>query len=427
MKFSSINKLICHRVKGYSLPFAIFIFVIIIIISGTLTLKAYQNYKTTNRFFIMEKMESNAQSALNLIIVHPEDYPYQQSTSLSLYGENMDSVTLRKEQWGAFDIVQSTSSYLGITKNHSALIGSYKYDSSSVALFVPEAGQSIALVGNVNISGVCKLPVSKFSQPSIEGRNFTGSTKASNLSVSSTKLPDLTPRLKNLCYESAIKNIANDKMVPFEEWETDTISIPFFNDTATTIFSSNPIVLDNKHVSGKVMIFSEKSITINRTTKLSDVICFAPYIQVTDGFEGKCQLYASDSICIEESCVFKYPSVIGIHNKTEEHAKLKFNKNSKLMGVAYLYSENSEKSNDILQIESGSTIFGQVYSNKYTEIKGTINGSLYTNKLIVRTPSAIYENTLMDATIDISKLSKNYVGIDILNEGTSGGVIKWLY
>lgn len=34
--------------------------------------KAYQNYKVTNRFFIMEKMESNAQSALNLIIVHPE-------------------------------------------------------------------------------------------------------------------------------------------------------------------------------------------------------------------------------------------------------------------------------------------------------------------------------------------------------------------
>lgn len=427
MGFSSIDKMIRYSVKGYSLPFAIFIFVTVIILSGALILKAYQNYKVTNRFFIMEKMESNAQSALNLIIVHPEDYPYQQSTSLSLYGEIMDSVTLQKEQWGAFDIVKSSSSYLGITRSHSALIGSYKCDSSSVALFVPEAGQSIALVGNVNISGICKLPISKFSQPSIEGRNFTGSTGASALSASSTRLPDLTPRLKNLRFESANIKLTNDKMVPFEELETDTLSIPFFNDTAITIFSSNPIILDNKNISGKVMIFSEKSITINRTTKLSDVICFAPYIQVTDGFEGKCQLYASDSICIEESCVFKYPSVIGIHNKTEEHAKLKFNKNSKLMGVAYLYSENSEKSNDILQIESGSTIFGQVYSNKYTEIKGTINGSLYTNKLIVRTPSAIYENTLMDATIDISKLSQNYVGVDILNEGTSGGVIKWLY
>ena len=86
-----------------------------------------------------------------------------------------------------------------------------------------------------------------------------------------------------------------------------------------------------------------------------------------------------------------------------------------------------EASKSVLNISKNSIIKGQVYSNSYTEIRGAIHGTLYTKKIILRTNSSVYENTIMDADINIHKLSNNYIGIDLINEGTKGGVIKWIY
>lgn len=423
-----MKKLANKKLNGYSIPFAILVFVVVIILSGSITLATYENNTVINRFFIMEKMDSNAMSALNIMIAHTNDFPYHQTQSFSLFGENMDSVSTYKERWGAFDIIKANASCRGIRRSHSALIGSYRYDSSAVTLFIPDAGKSIALVGNVNINGRCELPESKFSQPSIEGRNFTGNTNRVNAITSKDRLPSLTPRLADLKGDNLIPEALRNHVVTYYEWTSDTLAGSFLSDTTTTLYANDPILLDRKCLMGKVMIVSERSITIQASTTLSDVICFAPYIHIMKGFSGNCQLYASDSIIIEENCLLKYPSVVGINNdKADNPTALTIKKDCHLDGVAFLHSQSDNGCQNILHIETGATVNGQVYSNRYTEIKGTINGSLYTNKLILRTPSSIYENTIMDANIDLAKLSKNYVGVDIIDEGSSGGVIKWLH
>lgn len=422
-----MKELIRKKADGYSLPFAILVFVIVIILSGSLTMAAYQNYKMTNRFFIMEKMDSNVMSALNIVIAHPNDFEYSKSQMISLYDEKMDSVLLDKEKWGVFDIIRAKASFAGISKCHSTMIGSYRYDSTSLALFIPDAGESIALVGNVNINGTCKLPESRFSQPSVEGKNFTGNTKSVNAMVSGGNLPKMSPQLASLSVDDAISSISEGRLLLYEDWTDDTLSIPFASDSTTILYSHNPIELTNKCVLGRVKIISEKSITIPPSATISEVLCFAPYIHVTEGFSGRCQLLASDSIIVEEGCQLKYPSVTGVNNKGEEPSKLVLKKDCKVKGVVFLNSQQSTCDQDVLHIDSGVLVEGQVFSNRYTEIKGEINGSLYTNKLILKTPSAIYENTIMDATIDLKKLSRNYVGVDMLDEGTMGGVVKWLY
>jgi hypothetical protein len=42
------------------------------------------------------------------------------------------------------------------------------------------------------------------------------------------------------------------------------------------------------------------------------------------------------------------------------------------------------------------------------------------------TPSSVYENHLLNATIDVSKLSKHYVGINLVQESKIKKVVKWL-
>ena len=52
---------------------------------------------------------------------------------------------------------------------------------------------------------------------------------------------------------------------------------------------------------------------------------------------------------------------------------------------------------------------------------------LATNGFMLNTPSSVYENHLLDITIDWSQLSEHFTGINLINESDSRSVVKWLY
>ncbi|MBO7635018.1 MAG: hypothetical protein J6S89_00390 [Paludibacteraceae bacterium] len=419
-----------HRVNGYSLPFAMFVFIVIIILSGTLIMAAYHNGIILNRILLIERLESNSLSAIHIMLSNPNQYNYGETIRYSLYDEYADSVSLKKEQWGAFDLLQANAYCKNLSKKHSIMVGSYQYDSTSIALMIPDQGKSIALVGNVNISGTCQVPESGFSQPSIEGKNYTGKEIKSIKKKSDTKLPRLTSQLETLKLSYAINQFVNESnnLIQYDQWEKDSLCNSFLSDTLSVLYSKNKIHIGGKTIKGKVIVISESKIVLQSSANISDIICFAPYIMVEDKFSGNLQMYASDSIVISPNCQLKYPSIIGINCK-EEPSHITIGKGSQLYGVVFLSSTKAENqaSHSILSIQEGACVKGQVYSNEYTEIKGNVWGSVYTNKFILRTQVSIYENTIMDADIDLHKLSKDYVGVDLTEEGTTGGVIKWLY
>ena len=57
---------------------------------------------------------------------------------------------------------------------------------------------------------------------------------------------------------------------------------------------------------------------------------------------------------------------------------------------------------------------------------GKIFGSLYCYKFILKTRSSIYENHLLNATVDFDNLSKYYVGTNLLKDVGMKKVIKML-
>lgn len=419
-----------HKIDGYSLPFAMFIFIVIIILSGTLIMAAYQNSIVFNRVLLIERLESNSISAINIMLSNPNQYKENECVEYSLYNEYADSVTLKKIQWGAFDIFHADAYCKKLRKSHSIMIGSYQYDSSSVALMVPDQGKSIALVGNVNITGTCKVPELGFSQPSIEGKNFTGQKIHSIIKKSETKLPKLNENLKKLDLNYAIKNYINNnnQIIQYDNWEGDSLCTSFTSDTTSVLYCKNKIYIEHKTLKGKVVVISEDGIYIKSSANISDILCFAPYIIIEENFTGNLQMYANDSIIIASNCNLKYPSVAGINNQ-DEISYIKIGPKCQFYGITFLSSDMSNElsQKSILSISENTYVTGQVYSNGYTEIKGNIWGTLYTQKFILRTPTSIYENTIMDANIDIHKLSTNYVGVDLIEEGTTGGIIKWLY
>lgn len=415
-------------IKGFSLPFAIFIFIVIVILSGTLVSSVYLSNTIYNRVIWSSRLESNSTSAINILLVHPDAVDYDVSKKISLFGEFGDSVTLKKEQWGLFDIIRSEAKFKNMNKGMAAIIGSYSYDSSNVALRIPDQGRAIALTGNALVEGKCMIPKEGFKQTSVEGKYYTGKKIKQGVVHSSSKLPDLSSKYANLNLVYAFNKYRNSKSIYFNEWEGDSLFASFL-DSTVSLYSEGLIVLGNVSLKGKIVVISESGITLSRSAKLSDVICFAPYIHVQSGFKGKVQLFATDSIRIEPESSFLYPSVAGVNfSGNTGNASLNIGEKCEFCGITYIYCPKETIGiSSVLSIGKESTIKGQVYCNRYTEIKGNVFGSVYTSQILMRTAAAIYENLIMDASIDMTRLSNNYVGADLIDEGTTGNIIRWLH
>ncbi len=93
------------KLKGYALPFAVFVSVIVVILSSSLILATHYNNRFYNRIIMQDRLNTNVSSAMNLLLVHPDMVENDGEKLLSLYGETADSVKVEKESWGIFDSV----------------------------------------------------------------------------------------------------------------------------------------------------------------------------------------------------------------------------------------------------------------------------------------------------------------------------------
>ena len=420
------------KLKAYALPFAVFISVIVVILSSTLILAAHYNNRFYNRIIMQDKLNANVSSAIHLLLVHPNMIDDGGTKLLSLYGETADSVKIEKESWGVFDLFTVTAFHQRLKVKRSVMTGNYKYDSTHVAFFVSDRGKPVSVTGNVEIRGNSILPESGFKQAHIEGKTFTGSRIAdSDIHKGNRVLPPLNERIARLNTDYFLNKYLNNfsKIIPFEEMRNDSLVVSFL-DTVTVLYSPYSISLNYKILQGKIIVLSEKEIRIGNTNQLTDVLCVAPYIRVESRFSGKLQLLARDSLSIDNDCQLKYPSAVGIisQGQISKAPYINIGEKTTISGITLIYRTAAEADKQpLLRLDKGSVVKGQVYSNGYTEIKGSIHGSLYTDRFFLSTPSATYENTLMDADIDIYKLSRSYVGMDLIDEQTVGSVVKWVY
>lgn len=208
----------------------------------------------------------------------------------------------------------------------------------------------------------------------------------------------------------------------------DSIHNSFKN--RSLVFScSNAITISNGLYKGNVAIISNKQITIAASAVITDIIVAAPRIIIEDNFKGNFQAFASDSIIVKKNVSLYYPSVLGLvmDSSSSNISAIVVSENDTLLGNIFAYKDDAyvlKQAGVILPQQS--LIAGQVYSNGFADVKGTIKGSLMCNKIILVTPSSVYENNLVNAVIDITQLSRYYVGINLVEESTVKKVAKWL-
>jgi hypothetical protein len=416
-------------VKGSALYMAIVIALIIGIICSALVLVAYVYQAQYQKTFRYGRLHNNLESGI-AIVRADSARTYRQETKASLFENRQDSVTLQRFEWGLFDIgivkaFQQRDTLLSLFE-----IGASVDSAQWSALYLADEDRPLSVSGKTKIIGNAYLPKSGIRAAYVDNQSYQGSKKmvSGHQYDSQKKLPALEKDRLDLIGKMLSGELPNDSLLH----NSKEVINDFTHRTRYLNFKKAPHTLSFVRYSGRVIVVSDTTLTIDSTAQLEEVIVIAKSIRVGSGFKGRCQLFASDSLLIGPRSTFSYPSALCVlpFKKTNKgQSRLELGDHVSLTGTAMTWQESQQPLPPLIQIGKESILNGQIYSFGVLSYKGKlmINGSIYTTKFLYRNDFTAYENYLINATIDTRQLSPYYLsGLLLPGSGKKNQIIKWL-
>lgn len=423
MELFSTNK----KYAAGALLYAVFVsFLLFLICSFLIMANGYNSY-IIDSAIARDRIGTNVLSAITLALGNPGNVPDKSEISIDLFGEGSDVVTLQKTPWAAYRVLKGKASWKNFSSSKMAMLGTDFFSEEQPAVYVCDHNNYISLCGRTRISGLCYLPQLGVKRGYVDGTGFSG-TKLIDGPVrkSSNKLPDLNPAFLDnclLCFS------CKDSVRYWQEYTQDDSIINSFANKTLVLLLDKEDRIDYKYISGNIIVQSEIPIEIAENAHIEGAIVCAPGIVVKSGFKGSLQLISSDSILIENHCQLNYPSFAGVFNRNPQCQRtfLQIESHSEVYGGAVLISDSrQEYAQERLIIDDQSTIYGQVFCNQDIQLTGNVFGSVYCRNFYLKTRSSVYEDHLLNAVVDIEKLSKYYCGIPLISTGQREQIIQWL-
>lgn len=416
--------------KAGALLYAIFISIIISILCGIIILSYYYNNRSIDNSIHKNRLLTNINSAINLILIDRNIVNYNNHLSFQLYDEPNSEVFINRIVWGAFEIIKTKTKWSIFHSEKVVQIGEDVISYEPLALYLVDNNNYLSVCGKTILKGTCYIPNATVKRAFIEGQFFIGTKLIDGeIKKSENYLPEINPNFLDYC--STIQNDSiqqQDSILMYSTFfaSKDSLFHSFLDSIPILLYSPNKINIQSKNIKGYIIIKSDEAIEIESDAKLSDIILIAPFIKVKEGFEGNIQLIGSDSITIEKNVKLLYPSLVAVI--TEKNSKLNIRNNVVISGAVLNFSYAlADNFSSMLTINKDAIINGLVYTNCNAEIQATINGSLYCNKISLKTNSGRYENHLLNAEINFNNLSEYYVGTVLLKNNHKCKIVKCLY
>lgn len=422
------------RIKAGALLSVLTISLIIALLLGFMLLLLLYNRKDTSSFLIKQRLERNLQSGTLLLLADPYQAEAGEEKKIDLYNEEQDSIITKRYPWGIYEVGLIKSFQQKDTLSKAFIIGKQANQEKAYALYLKDDERPLSLSGSTTIRGVAYLPPAGARKAYIEDKAYEADTTIYGaVKVSEKSLPalnqDVLNYLENLFYEELI--VETDSLLDFHSIK-DSISHSFYE--SPTIFTSeDSISLENIHLKGAILIVSKKAIYIPPSAHLERIILVAPTIHIADDVKGNLQAFARDSIVVGKNCLLDYPSALGIVEKKDESgikeviSEIKIGKGAKINGLVFTVSSGSNPDfMNRITLDKESVIIGQVYADGLLQLRGSVHGSVACQRFMLQTSSSLYDNFVLDAVIDYTKLSRYYLGSPLINTEERGGVLKWL-
>lgn len=393
---------------------------IISLFLGGMILFSSVSKQFSSQLALEDRLIQNAQSGVQYGLANANEMNFNSPVELDLFSEQIDSVSITKTKWGAYAVISSEAHAKKKSYSKTALAGQIN-EANDPNLYVVDYGRPISLSGETRIEGKCLAPESGFKRAYIEGKNYQGDMMVyGSLSSSEKSLPSVTENF-------------SDDLLNFsgliEKWDNqDSIDISFA-EQGKHFIDDNFVSLRNVYLKGQMVLEVKDSIFVSKDSQLDQVILKSKVIYIESGFVGSAQFFASERIVLEDEVVLKYPSVLGLmegETPIEKQNKIEIGKRSRVLGTVFALSDNPNFRLPIqIDISKESQIVGLVYCQGKTQLKGTVNGSLYTQKFYLETASSKYENHLLDAQI-LDDLPENFVYASLFQSTNPLTQLQWL-
>lgn len=401
------------KLKGGALYISIIISILISIVLSLFILIAYYNTRTIQTQNSLEQLQLSIESSF---AIAQSDY-YQDSYAVAWQKlpYNNDSVKVKKTHWGSYTLVDVNAKNSHFNLHQTGLYGGLA--TRDTALFITEQNRPIGLAGKIKFNGFCYLPKSGIKSAYIEGTSFSDLNSLKPfIKNTSFSLPQANEKfLKQISRNQNETNPFLDSLLSFVPNNLDN---SFHQKTAVVQLGS--LNLSSQKLKNNIKIISSNVITVDNTVQLENVLLIARKVIFKKKFKGTVHVIAQDSIIVEENCEFNYPSSFCVYHEKKNNETLKPSSNLPVRGMFFgesckfngglLAINNKENSSKMMvKLNKHFEMIGNIYSSNYCDLQGNIYGSVFCQSLLLQTPSAVYENHLLNCLIDSKKYGKQLV------------------
>ena len=406
--------------------------IIVGILSSGFILLTYYQHLQWDKMEATAQIQSDVQSGIAYLQASQKSIPDFKNLPLVEQDKRTAVIEVKKQPWGLFELGISRAKIANQTAFKIVQLGHQLPEKEQLALYLADLSRPLSLAGNTRIRGTAFLPQAGIKRAYIEGQNFTGDRLVEGkIEKSQRILPELNQALIASNQQFLQESFTwSDSTIAYSAIQNQPTITNSFKNRSALIHHSDEIHIADQTYQGNLVIVSDIAVKVGSDAYLEDVLVYAPYIYIQDGFVGNAQFFASDTLEVGQGVQLQYPSVVVLlgSEKSDNHL-LDIQAENTIVGEVIFNSKaGGRRDKSILKIGKDATIKGNVYSTHRVELKGDIYGSLTCPKFYLITAASTYENHLLNAIIDPKSLSKHYLGSTIFKkENTQKGIAKWLY
>lgn len=422
--------MIATKVKAGALQLTLFIVVVIALLlaSFLIFVHTYTQFNVQSDFVIETVQDAN-NGIQHTLYTH---VPLNDSLSFQHNAEDYKTLKITRTYWGFFEKVFSEASIKNYKFEKVALIGGKQPKLNRTALFLEDNNKPLVVVGKTKIGGLAYLPERGIKTGHISGHSYYGDRLVHGSIRKSSQFPKVSSELIE-----HLKNISTEEWANFIDIsKSQTFKNSFF-EPLQLVYSPDEIYLEDISLIGHIMVQSHTAIVVRSSSNLKDIVLMAPKIEIEDNVIGTFQVIASESITVGNNCKMNYPSALVVYNDgtviPREHEKLDFKNNAitidtgtTINGVVFWNVTSMARNYEPqILINENAVVNGEVFCNSNLELKGSVNGTIYTSNFVAKQSGSIYQNHIYNGTVSIDGLPQEYIGLPF--ETSKKGIMKWLY
>lgn len=433
------SKFIENNEHGSALISVIVFITIVLFFISIMILYNHLQFKNITQYGMRIQTHHNAKSAILILLNQHIDKKLTPGNYYVSVNKD-DSTVVEVVPWGLYLKIKATSTIKSVRSARTFLIGKIGMPLISNALVIGDTRNPLIFTGNTFVSGDALVGPQGIRPGVLKGIRYKGThiLDGSMVKDSHSYLPKFQAEsiLNNQIYKIKSLNAIGYRSVKKTENhlalenQTVFISQSDLDDLIKNgvnkivgpgiLMANENLVFKNLDIYNQVQIVCGNEVTFLSPLHGEHLLVFAKKIYIDGPCVLRGQFYANLDLAVENGAEFNYPSIVGLilENSAKQEQILKIGKNIRFEGIVLVsdLKETDSRLKYMLKTDPGSIILGMCYSGLYSELHGTVYGTVMTRSFYLYERPTIYINWLKDAVINRKLLQDDIalpLGFDI--------------